>query len=357
MTDANKEASNDDTSNVYQVVQSPAVPVAEAAAAPASQIDQVATSTSKICLRLKRCSAYEVGSSPRKRQTSEMEPENDSFCWICHCDGSLVCCDTCPRVFHSRCAGSSKSAKPDEKWTCFVCRNVQLSLKKTPLVDLNECLLVVLELMRNVEGSEPFQKPVDVVEFTNYRDWIFNPIDLNLLREKIQNGKYSVPQQFLYDCQWILHNCIIYNGDYGELTTIAKAMMRTCKREIAELLLCPECYILSIRKPSGWFTSACSKAHKPVWAKLRGYPFWPGKVVNQIGDRYDVRFFGDYDRSKVVKASIRNYSNTPSSPSNQLKDWVSACKEMETYVNNLKKAGCIDADLDIFPNRIIKNYK
>ena len=35
-----------DTSNVYQVVQSPAVPVAEAAAAPASQIDQVATSTS-----------------------------------------------------------------------------------------------------------------------------------------------------------------------------------------------------------------------------------------------------------------------------------------------------------------------
>eukprot|EP00118_Oscarella_pearsei_P013036 m.100340 g.100340 ORF g.100340 m.100340 type:complete len:676 (+) comp37088_c0_seq2:417-2444(+) len=305
-------------------------------------------------MRLKRCNSSPGGCCPSAKRVAvdgADDTENDSFCWICHCDGDLVCCDTCPRVFHPKCAGCSKYLKPDDKWVCSLCKETQIALRNPPNVNLKELLLVILDRM-HVEESEPFEKPVDMARVTNYREWVFNPIDLSLLRERILNGKYAVPQQFVHDAQWILHNCIIYNGDFSELTDTARAIVKLCKREVAELLLCPECYRLAIKRPASWFTRACSKLHKPVWAKLRGYPYWPGKVVNQTGDKFDVRFFGDYDRAKVLRSFVKNYHNPPPPQSSQPEAWVAACKEMDDYVGNLREAGCSDADLDIFPNRV-----
>lgn len=36
-----------------------------------------------------------------------------------------------------------------------------------------------------------------------------------------------------------------------------------------------------------------------VYAKLSGFPYWPAKALRSIGNQLDVRFFGEYDRSKV----------------------------------------------------------
>ncbi len=36
-----------------------------------------------------------------------------------------------------------------------------------------------------------------------------------------------------------------------------------------------------------------------VWAKTRGFPFWPGKVLRAINGDFDIRFFGAHDRSLV----------------------------------------------------------
>ncbi len=37
-----------------------------------------------------------------------------------------------------------------------------------------------------------------------------------------------------------------------------------------------------------------------VWAKTRGFPFWPGKVLRAVKGDFDIRFFGAlHDRSLV----------------------------------------------------------
>ena len=38
------------------------------------------------------------------------------------------------------------------------------------------------------------------------------------------------------------------------------------------------------------------KPHLLVWAKLKGFPYWPAKVIRSNADSIDVRFFGAHDR-------------------------------------------------------------
>ena len=45
--------------------------------------------------------------------------KNDCYCWICHEDGEVICCETCPRVFHLKCFQSE--ATPGRGWVCPEC--------------------------------------------------------------------------------------------------------------------------------------------------------------------------------------------------------------------------------------------
>ena len=36
--------------------------------------------------------------------------------------------------------------------------------------------------------------------------------------------------------------------------------------------------------------------HTLIWAKLKGYPFWPAKALREVNGQVDVRFFGAHDR-------------------------------------------------------------
>ena len=33
----------------------------------------------------------------------ESQEENDDYCFVCGGDGDLICCDTCPKVYHKEC--------------------------------------------------------------------------------------------------------------------------------------------------------------------------------------------------------------------------------------------------------------
>ena len=48
--------------------------------------------------------------------------KNDSYCWVCHEGGEVLCCDKCPRVFHLQCSGLAKAPDDDEEWICPVCK-------------------------------------------------------------------------------------------------------------------------------------------------------------------------------------------------------------------------------------------
>ena len=51
---------------------------------------------------------------------------NDYFCWLCHKEGTLICCELCPRVYHTKCLGLGSELPQD--WACPECevRNLQI---------------------------------------------------------------------------------------------------------------------------------------------------------------------------------------------------------------------------------------
>ncbi|WAR17814.1 PKCB1-like protein [Mya arenaria] len=177
---------------------------------------------------------------------------NDYFCWLCHKEGTLVCCELCPRVYHSRCLGLSEALPQDWKIMRAECVDTRSKAMEMLTIDqLCTLLKYALDRMKHV-GSEPFQRPVDLNAVRNYSDYVYHPMDLTMM-EKMN-----------------------------------------------EIELCPDCYLNScVRKNDEWFSETCRVPHTLVWAKLKGYPFWPSKALRESDGQVDVRFFGAHDRSWV----------------------------------------------------------
>lgn len=47
-----------------------------------------------------------------------------------------------------------------------------------------------------------------------------------------------------------------------------------------------------------------SQPHPLVWAKLKGFPFWPAKALRDKDGQVDARFFGQHDRSACYSISV-----------------------------------------------------
>eukprot|EP00117_Sycon_ciliatum_P012573 scpid97427/ scgid1620/ Protein kinase C-binding protein 1; Cutaneous T-cell lymphoma-associated antigen se14-3; Rack7; Zinc finger MYND domain-containing protein 8 len=234
-----------------------------------------------------------------------MDADNDNYCWQCHKEGQVICCDGCPRVFHLKCA--QLPAEPEGDWLCPVCREVKSAVK----VDHNsvkEMYYFILDQMETCQGANVFTMPVSVEIFKDYPKYIFHPVSLDSLREKLRSLSGAVfqnPREFLQETKWIIHNCIIYNGEGHKLTTMARNMVRFCRDQVVLLELCPPCFAHMTRLNSSARSYCtpnpnCTKGHKLVWAKLRGYPIWPAKVMKSSkspeGEKYEVMFFGDHSQ-------------------------------------------------------------
>lgn len=59
-------------------------------------------------------------SRPSSRGAEAMDESNDA-CEVCDDGGNLLCCETCPRVYHLRCVGLRR--QPKGEWHCVVCSN------------------------------------------------------------------------------------------------------------------------------------------------------------------------------------------------------------------------------------------
>lgn len=56
-------------------------------------------------------------------------------------------------------------------------------------------------------------------------------------------------------------------------------MLQDCIHDINELMNCADCYKHSNEKINDkWFCLPCRNPHNLVWAKQKGYPYWPAKV-------------------------------------------------------------------------------
>ncbi|XP_076280845.1 zinc finger MYND-type containing 8 isoform X1 [Lasioglossum baleicum] len=265
--------------------------------------------------------------SKRKKRNT-----NDRFCWRCHKESVEAHCSACPRSWHRKCIGMQSTSI--QNWICGECaailRAENAETRSIAMAQLSVdqlCLLLkhVVERMREYPGSEPFWKPVELSEAPNYMDYVVKPMDLSLLESNVRAKLYGSTDAFMADAKWIQHNCIVFNTcggvytDTSKLTNAAKQMIKLARQEVSEIEACPDCYAHGRNLPRpqpSWFIEPCRRPHPLVWAKLKGFPFWPAKAMPRINSQgfVDVRFFGEHDRAWVPPRDLYLYSEDPPVP-------------------------------------------
>ncbi|XP_037020257.2 protein kinase C-binding protein 1 isoform X8 [Artibeus jamaicensis] len=228
---------------------------------------------------------------------------NDFYCWVCHREGQVLCCELCPRVYHAKCL--RLTSEPEGDWFCPECEKITVAecietqskaMTMLTIEQLSYLLKFAIQKMKQ-PGTDAFQKPVPLEQHPDYAEYIFHPMDLCTLEKNAKKKMYGCTEAFLADAKWILHNCIIYNGGNHKLTQIAKVVIKICEHEMNEIEVCPECYLAACQKRDNWFCEPCSNPHPLVWAKLKGFPFWPAKALRDKDGQVDARFFGQHDRN------------------------------------------------------------
>ncbi|XP_026467367.1 protein kinase C-binding protein 1-like [Ctenocephalides felis] len=195
--------------------------------------------------------------------------------------------------------------------------------------------------MTDYLGAEPFLHPVDKNEFPDYAKYVVHPMDLSKLEQNIKKNLYGSTEAFIADTKWILHNSIIYNSIHTKLTSVAKGIIKICKQEMNEIETCPECYLkANTHNDTNWFLEVCSHPHMLVWAKLKGYPYWPAKAMTvSNGNLVDVRFFGAHDKAWIPMKDCLLYSEKDPNFSDKGKrsDFIESLRELAIYVKNLEQ--------------------
>ncbi|XP_024125846.1 protein kinase C-binding protein 1 isoform X2 [Oryzias melastigma] len=291
---------------------------------------------------------------------------NDFYCWLCHREGQVLCCELCPRVYHAKCL--KLPSEPEGDWFCPECEKITVAecietqskaMMMLTIDQLSYLLKFALQKMKQpgdhprlssrpphaastqrktFNWTEPFQKPVSLEQHPDYAEYIFHPMDLCTLEKNIKKKMYGCTEAFLADVKWILHNCIIYNGGNHKLTATAKVIVKICEHEMNEIEVCPECYLSACQKRDNWFCEPCSNPHPLVWAKLKGFPFWPAKALRDKDGQVDARFFGQHDRAWVPLNNCYLMSKEiPFSVKKTKSIFNSAMQEMEVYVENMRK--------------------
>ncbi|CAN8007605.1 unnamed protein product, partial [Ixodes pacificus] len=72
------------------------------------------------------CDQFLTTAQAREDITSEGVAKHDDHCRVCHKLGDLLCCETCPAVFHLACLDPPLTDVPTEDWICTVCQANQV---------------------------------------------------------------------------------------------------------------------------------------------------------------------------------------------------------------------------------------
>uniref|UniRef100_A0A8C0UAJ6 Zinc finger MYND-type containing 8 n=1 Tax=Cyanistes caeruleus TaxID=156563 RepID=A0A8C0UAJ6_CYACU len=234
--------------------------------------------------------------------------------------------------------GLLNSNNKEQKITVAECIETQSkAMTMLTIEQLSYLLKFALQKMKQ-PGTEPFQKPVSLDQHPDYAEYIFHPMDLCTLEKNVKKKMYGCTEAFLADAKWILHNCIIYNGGNHKLTQTAKVIIKICEHEMNEIEVCPECYLAACQKRENWFCEPCSNPHPLVWAKLKGFPFWPAKALRDKDGQVDARFFGQHDRAWVpINNCYLMSKEIPFSVKKTKSIFNSAMQEMEVYVDNIRR--------------------
>ena len=293
---------------------------------------------------------------------------HDWYCFKCHKSGSVIGCANCGCVYHDGCIDFVTPPDFLQKRGEFVC---------------GFCCKINSDGISSGDNDNSNRKYLNrllsfivfhfLIKFNKFSQlYVKEPWRGQLLLhrymdlEEIQRGtvdcRYESIHQFEKDVFTILHNISIYQGDDSSMANIAREMLKDCQFYLRELEQCRDCFFHSNEKlDDHWFCQPCRPPHKLVFAKQKGFPYWPAKVMKENNDNtIDVRFFGSHhDRALIVKSCVIPISLNPDiqaqtlSPKKKTTGWMKAFKEMEMHLDFLSSTegnNCNVVTMDLTEN-------
>lgn len=202
-------------------------------------------------------------------------PDGDWYCYECvnkfsdtsqrHClvcggtEGrTLVYCSVCPRAYHTTCITPNLNKVPRNKWVCPACTSKSprgrrgrakkvsesnnssstaaqpadtttdsvddsqtvspavtkkdRAIKKKDQKDLVACRSITSELEVH-EDAWPFLLPVNTRQFPTYKKIIRRPMDLSVIKKKLEDNLYKSRDEYCEDLRLMFNNCETFNED------------------------------------------------------------------------------------------------------------------------------------------------
>uniref|UniRef100_A0A6P4ESV6 Protein kinase C-binding protein 1 n=1 Tax=Drosophila rhopaloa TaxID=1041015 RepID=A0A6P4ESV6_DRORH len=267
----------------------------------------------------------------------------DPFCWKCRECGKLMPCSKCLRSFHTYCVRPA-TTKFDSSWKCPECQVIEAAPKRLRRngvsVDLlSQLLSFALDRMKHVRGAHKLRSPQEVFPLT-YKKYFVNPVSFDSLAQCIRRGAYQSTEEFLCEVKWIQHNALILDAGDAKVEQASKAVVKVCRQEANEIDTCPECY-LNANSSDEWFVKVCRHPHLLLWAKLKGFPYWPAKAMgSSTSALVNVRFFGKHDRAFVpVKDCFLYSAQNPNTQTSRrsARDLAECIREVEVHIDHIKR--------------------
>ena len=121
----------------------------------------------------------------------------------------------------------------------------------------------------------------------------FRNISLPKMIDRADRQVYGSLSHFRLDTATIVHNVAIFYGGMlsyqgfklqpnwkkNSAENAARVMQQDILNELNEINLCSYCYIRSNEQErDDWFCLPCEPQHELVYAKAKGYPYWPAKA-------------------------------------------------------------------------------
>lgn len=280
---------------------------------------------------------------PKRELHTPPKPGWDMFCFKCHSGDELMPCSKCIRSYHVKCVKNAAPSKANTTWMCPECLAIENCLKSSTRSKVNishdnlsQLLQFALKRMQQSKGFEYFLSDFSEDDYPDYSKYIVNSVTLDKLQDRIEKKVYKCTEEFAVEAKWILHNCSVYFGNNSKITNFAKGIVKVCRQEVTEIDTCSECYY-NANTRKDWFVEVCSKPHMLLWAKLKGFPYWPAKSMGINGALVNVRFFGDHDRAYVpIKECFLYSENDPNPPTKQNKKTIKECiKEVDIHIRKI----------------------
>lgn len=89
---------------------------------------------------------------------------------------------------------------------------------------------------------------------------------------------------------------------------MANELSELCRHDVKNIRSCGDCYSYWVEDPDNYFTKVCKIPHVIVFAKVKGFAYWPAKLMTIKNKTINVEFFGEHTQADIPAENCFLYS-------------------------------------------------